>query len=145
MSASSYLTIDGFRIDDLFNFADGPPIIGRLATRSYTGTMYLTDKYYKDTFQVTFPKLTPTQMYQLNQILRQTGIGALHTVVYASAGPNGAVALRKYDGSTAYASGYGINDDVGRLRAQVYATKFSFPHWPNFSSFFFGTINFEEA
>lgn len=150
LGAESYLFIDpgsagSFSIYDLFAFISTKPIFGRSLSRDYTGNAHVVDRYWKDTFTVNFPKLLAAQQYALQVLLQQTGTNALHTVIYGGNGPGGTLEVRKYDGTTQYASGYGINDDVQRLRRQVIAVDMEFPHWPGISNIFSGTVKFEEA
>lgn len=142
MSASnSYVQIDAFQVFDLFNFIMGAPLEAATETRGYTGTLHVISRFFKDQFQIQFPKLTQAQLNQLNVLVQKTGVDALHTVTYSS--DNGLI--RIWDGVTTWTAGYGKNDDVQRLRSQVRIRPAAMPHWNQLSGFYSTTLDCIEA
>lgn len=138
--AESFLQIDTFEMFDLFNFEMQAPLEGAMDVRAFTGNLHTNIRYYKDTFKISFPKLTQAQAFALNLICQQVGVGALHTVIYGAQG-----IIRKYDGSTNWSAGYGINDDVQRLRGLVRIHPIVMPHWTGISNIYSAILDCEEA
>lgn len=136
MSSSSFVTIDTFTINDLFMFTVQAPMEFASETRAFTGDLHTVLVNFKDQIQIKFPKLTQAQANILNALLQQTGINAFHTVIY---GANALV--RKWDGATGYAAGYGINDDVQRLRKKIRFKPIQMPHWPSQANFYEATLD----
>lgn len=129
-ASNSYLQIDAFILYDLFDFEMLPPQEIATEVRDYSGSLHVISRVFLDQFRFTFPKLTQAQFFQLNLILQSTS-SPLHTIIYSTP-----TLIRKWDNSTNWASGYGINDDVQRKRKKVRIRQFTPPHWPNVSNFY---------
>ena len=141
----SQISIDSFLIQNLFLFVPGKPIMNRSDQRAYTGKAHTNVRWFKDTFVIQFPKLTFQQYSQLMGILQQTGTNPFHTVLYYYESPSGVQQIRQYDGLTAYAAGYGINDDVQRMRSMCKVESIDFTHFPNQTAYWQGKVEFQEA
>ena len=137
MPSNSYIQIDNFQIFDLFNFIMGQPLESATETRGYTGTLHVISRFFVDQFKINFPKLTQDQMNQLNVLVQKTGVDALHTVIYSSDNN----LIRKWDSSTTWSAGYGINDDVQRLRRKVRIRPVAIPHWDRLAGFYSATLD----
>lgn len=127
----SQVTIDNFLIQNLFFFDMAEPLEQASDTRVFTAGLHTVLVAFKDQFKIRFPKLTQAQANQLNQLIQQTGLNAFHTVIYQTD-----YGTRQWDGLTPYAAGYGINDDVGRLRNKIRFKPIKLPHWQNQAGFY---------
>lgn len=98
-----------------FFFQDKPPRIGRVEVEQWTGGISSNTRYFKEVFEIEFTILNQQQANTLTQILQETGVEAVHTLIYQT--PE---ITRKWDGTTA--AGSNINTDVNRVREQVLLT-----------------------
>lgn len=142
---NSYLFIDpsspnGVQIYDLFNFVMDSPIEFASDTRAFNGSLHTVMVAFKDKINIQFPKLTQAQANLLNVLLQQTGLNAFHTVIYGTDN-----LIRKWDGTTAWSAGYGINDDVQRLRKQIRFKPLKLVHWPNIANTYSAELQGEEV
>lgn len=135
----TYIWIDQqFLMQELFNLIKQDSFQVTANVRAWNGTLRLYSQFFKDEFNLTFPKLTQSQAAQLEQLLSQTGLNVLHIVQYQIPG-----LTRLYDSSTP--SGYGVNTDVNRIRNKIWFDKWSIPHWPNQAGFYNATLHGIEA
>lgn len=126
-ASDSYIQIDAFLKDALFEFTQVQNIEGAVETRAATGDLHVVSKYQREAFDILWPELNQTESNQLRQILSQVGINVLHTVIYAT--PE---IIRKWDNSTP--PGYGVNGDIGRIRKKIRVTSWAMPHHDNIAN-----------
>jgi hypothetical protein len=142
-SGNSWFTVGSFTVYDNFVFAMSPPIESAEEVRSANGDLHVYSSFWKDSFDVTFNRVTQDDYNSLMQALQAVGADALHFAEYGS--PE---LTRRWDAdstSSGTAPGYGVNVDVNRVRRKARLRRISAPHATGIANEYVVSLSFEEG
>ena len=135
---SSTIQVDSIVIPDYFRLSWQTPRSGRVELEAFTGSLYPFVQFNKkDVFTVTFLKMSQDLRDQMENLITQTGAGALHTVEYTT--PNGRSVT--YDG----VSSSGLSDSSFRVHQKMYVREPQFDHYRGMPNIYTLTAQFVEV
>lgn len=120
-ATDSYLQIDNFLIEKLFQFARLEQEINSVRLRAATGRMHVKSRFQKDHFRLFYPRLIQSESDEIAKIMQQVGIDALHVVRYST--PE---IMRVWDDATP--AGYNVNSDTTKIRGKIWIDSWEMPH-----------------